>query len=197
MESLGFDTPWYDPYNQNPLKGDIPWKVVDGKNSYITLAAISDTLIEPRSGPEAEERAFEEAVVAAAEPGAAETHEQPHEPDVAEYAARFVKKAVVGGGNADKAQVHFMVQRLLPDVPAPRVARNGRYSPSALVWHVGVRGTLPDGVGHHNIYFGKAWDESFRELLDDGHSLESAATTLTQTMTYGSARYSEGWNPLR
>ena len=34
--------------------------------------------------------------------------------DVAEYAARFVKKAVVGGGNADKAQVHFMVQRLLP-----------------------------------------------------------------------------------
>ena len=34
--------------------------------------------------------------------------------DVAEYAARFVKKAVVGGGNADKTQVHFMVQRLLP-----------------------------------------------------------------------------------
>ncbi|QIK97083.1 crossover junction endodeoxyribonuclease RuvC [Sphingomonas sp. HDW15A] len=34
--------------------------------------------------------------------------------DVAEYAARFVKKAVVGVGNADKAQVHAMVQRLLP-----------------------------------------------------------------------------------
>ncbi|HVH49443.1 MAG TPA: crossover junction endodeoxyribonuclease RuvC [Sphingomicrobium sp.] len=34
--------------------------------------------------------------------------------DVGEYAARFVKKAVVGIGNADKAQVHAMVQRLLP-----------------------------------------------------------------------------------
>ena len=32
----------------------------------------------------------------------------------AEYAARLVKKAVVGTGGADKAQVHAMVQRLLP-----------------------------------------------------------------------------------
>ena len=36
--------------------------------------------------------------------------------DVAEYAARFVKKAVVGVGNADKVQVHAMVGRLLPGV---------------------------------------------------------------------------------
>lgn len=34
--------------------------------------------------------------------------------DVGEYAARLVKKAVVGVGNADKAQVHAMVARLLP-----------------------------------------------------------------------------------
>ncbi len=33
---------------------------------------------------------------------------------VAEYATRLVKKAVVGSGGADKAQVVFMVQRLLP-----------------------------------------------------------------------------------
>lgn len=33
---------------------------------------------------------------------------------VGEYAARLVKKAVVGIGNAEKAQVHAMVQRLLP-----------------------------------------------------------------------------------
>jgi len=33
---------------------------------------------------------------------------------VAEYAARFVKKAVVGTGSADKAQVAFMINRLLP-----------------------------------------------------------------------------------
>ena len=34
--------------------------------------------------------------------------------DVGEYAARLVKKAVVGTGGAEKAQVHAMVQRLLP-----------------------------------------------------------------------------------
>ena len=33
---------------------------------------------------------------------------------VGEYAARLVKKAVVGTGSAEKAQVHAMVQRLLP-----------------------------------------------------------------------------------
>ena len=33
---------------------------------------------------------------------------------VGEYAARLVKKAIVGVGNADKTQVHAMVGRLLP-----------------------------------------------------------------------------------
>ena len=35
---------------------------------------------------------------------------------VAEYAARYIKKAVVGVGNADKEQIRAMVQRLLPGV---------------------------------------------------------------------------------
>ena len=35
---------------------------------------------------------------------------------VAEYAARVVKKALVGTGAADKVQVAFMVQRLLPGI---------------------------------------------------------------------------------
>jgi len=34
--------------------------------------------------------------------------------EVGEYAPTLVKKAVVGTGGADKAQVHAMVQRLLP-----------------------------------------------------------------------------------
>lgn len=36
--------------------------------------------------------------------------------DVGEYAPSIVKKAVVGTGAADKAQVHAMVSRLLPGV---------------------------------------------------------------------------------
>jgi crossover junction endodeoxyribonuclease RuvC len=35
---------------------------------------------------------------------------------VGEYAARLVKKAIVGSGGADKVQVHAMVSRLLPGV---------------------------------------------------------------------------------
>jgi crossover junction endodeoxyribonuclease RuvC len=38
---------------------------------------------------------------------------------VAEYAATVVKKAVVGTGGADKAQVAFMVRRLLPTAGDP------------------------------------------------------------------------------
>jgi crossover junction endodeoxyribonuclease RuvC len=36
--------------------------------------------------------------------------------DPGEYAPRLIKKAVVGTGTAEKAQVRFMVQRLLPGV---------------------------------------------------------------------------------
>jgi predicted Zn finger-like uncharacterized protein len=52
------------------------------------------TLIEPRSGPEAEERAFEEAIVETGEPLAAEPTEEMREPDVAEYAAEQRAQAV-------------------------------------------------------------------------------------------------------
>jgi len=57
---------------------------------------------------------------------------------------------------------------LLPGLPMPRAARRGHFSPSALVWHVGVRGTLPDGTEHHNIHFGQDWDGAFRAILRDG-----------------------------
>lgn len=38
---------------------------------------------------------------------------------VAEYAAREVKKCVVGTGSADKTQIAFMIARLLPTAGAP------------------------------------------------------------------------------
>lgn len=57
---------------------------------------------------------------------------------------------------------------LLPGTPPPRSVRRGTYSPSAAVWHVGVRGDLPLGTEHHNIHFGKEWEGAFRALLHDG-----------------------------
>lgn len=45
------------------------------------------------------------------------------------------------------ADLPVAYERLLPGVRAPRVARRGRYSPSALVWHLGVKGDLPPHLG--------------------------------------------------
>ncbi|HYN28737.1 MAG TPA: phytoene desaturase family protein [Dermatophilaceae bacterium] len=55
---------------------------------------------------------------------------------------------------------------LLPELTAPRVVRRGRYSPSAVVWHVGARGVPPEGVRHHNIHFGDDWNGAFEALID-------------------------------
>lgn len=58
-------------------------------------------------------------------------------------------------------------RRLLPDLRPPRALVTGKYSPSAVVWHLGVRGVLPAEVEHHNIYFGREWAGSFTSLTRD------------------------------
>lgn len=57
---------------------------------------------------------------------------------------------------------------LLPGLRAPRVARRGAYSPSCVVWHAGVRNRPPSDAAHHNIHFGRQWDDAFRAILRDG-----------------------------
>lgn len=48
--ALGVTKPrWFDPYNQNFLKGDIPFK--GSEHWFLAINAISDTVIEPRSFP--------------------------------------------------------------------------------------------------------------------------------------------------
>lgn len=49
IEAVGVKARWWDPYNQNPLKGDRPVKGT--QDLFFTLSAISDTVIEPRSFP--------------------------------------------------------------------------------------------------------------------------------------------------
>ncbi len=48
VEAIGVADKWWDPYNQNVLKGDRPIAQPDW---FITLAAISDTVFEPRRVP--------------------------------------------------------------------------------------------------------------------------------------------------
>lgn len=57
---------------------------------------------------------------------------------VAEYAARLVKKAVVGAGAADKAQVGFMVRRLLP--AAGEVSADAADALAVAITHAHLRG---------------------------------------------------------
>ncbi len=70
-------------------------------------------------------------------------------------------------------------ERLLPGVSAPRVVRRGSYSPSAVVWHVGVRGTPGPEVGHHNIHFGREWDTAFEALIDRGELMPDPSRLVT------------------
>ena len=49
MQGLGYAHPWYDPYNQNVLKGDLP--ISQGSDWFLNLGAVSDTLLEARRLP--------------------------------------------------------------------------------------------------------------------------------------------------
>jgi hypothetical protein len=51
IQTLGFKFPWYDPYNQNALKGDLPVLHNLGNELFFNLGVISDTLVELRRVP--------------------------------------------------------------------------------------------------------------------------------------------------
>lgn len=68
---------------------------------------------------------------------------------------------------------------LLSDLTASRTVRKGTYSPSAVVWHVGARGSLPAGVHHHNIHFAQAWDSSFDALIKRGRMMPDPSRLVT------------------
>jgi len=54
---------------------------------------------------------------------------------------------------------------LLPQLAPPKQLARADWSPSALVWHVGVRGLPDPGTAHHNIHFGQEWSRSFEQLI--------------------------------
>ena len=55
MDGLGFKFPWYDPYNQNVLKGDKPFTPFAkwGPDWFLALSGIADSLLEARRLPTA------------------------------------------------------------------------------------------------------------------------------------------------
>ena len=51
MQNLGFRFPLYDPYHQNPLKGDLPVLSALGPDWFTNVGIVSDTLVEQRRLP--------------------------------------------------------------------------------------------------------------------------------------------------
>lgn len=77
------------------------------------------------------------------------------------------------------ADMSSAYRRLLPDLAAPRRLERGHFSPSALVWHLGVRGDLPHGAEHHNIHFGADWDGAFTALLERGERMPDPSVLVS------------------
>lgn len=85
---------------------------------------------------------------------------------------------------------------LLPGMAPPRATRRGRYSPSAAVWHVGVRGELPVGVEHHNIHFGRDWDGAFRAILHEGRRMPDPSLLVSVPSLHEPTMAPEGRHAL-
>lgn len=64
----------------------------------------------------------------------------------------------------------------------PRRLLRLRPAPSAVVAHVGCRAVPNDtaGAGHHTIVFGKAWDQTFRDIIDDGRVMSDPSLLVTR-----------------
>ncbi|WP_118083032.1 phytoene desaturase [Streptomyces sp. CC0208] len=76
---------------------------------------------------------------------------------------------------------------LTPDLPvtyrllgrAPRRPVGLRFSPSAVILHVGTDRTWP-GLAHHTISFGAAWRRTFRELTESGRLMSDPSLLVTR-----------------
>ncbi|MGH3487153.1 MAG: phytoene desaturase family protein [Actinopolymorphaceae bacterium] len=77
------------------------------------------------------------------------------------------------------ADLPVAYRTLLPDLSTPPSLRRVRYSPSAFVWHAGVRGRPPVEAAHHNLHFGTQWRESFRALLQRRRRMPDPSILVT------------------
>ncbi|MFE3034765.1 phytoene desaturase [Streptomyces canus] len=76
---------------------------------------------------------------------------------------------------------------LTPDLPvtyrllgrAPRRPLGLRFSPSAVILHVGTDRTWP-GLAHHTLSFGAAWRQTFHELTESGRLMSDPSLLVTR-----------------
>ena len=51
-------------------------------------------------------------------------------------------------------------------------------APSAVVAHLGCR-AVEDRLGHHNIVVGQAWEQTFRDIIDEGRVMGDPSLLVT------------------
>ena len=138
--------------------------------------------------PEAGMHAVPQALAAAAEKAGASFRYDASVESVLRSPTGRVAGVRLAGGEAIRADAVVCTldtptayEQLLPELTPPRAARPGKgdYSPSAVVWHVGVRGLPPAEAAHHNIHFGEQWDESFEALLERGTLMPDPSRLVT------------------
>ena len=98
-------------------------------------------------------------------------------------------RAVLHRGEAQGATERLScdVVVLTPDLPvvhallgrAPRRLVPLRYSPSAVVLHLGMRSARPE-LAHHTISFGAAWSRTFREIIAQGRVMSDPSLLVTR-----------------
>jgi phytoene desaturase len=105
---------------------------------------------------------------------------------VVRFADGTVRGVEVGGEELVAADavvlnpdVPVAYRELVAGVEAPRVARDGKYSPSCLLWVAGVRGLPPEDASHHNIHFGRDWNGAFRAIIRDGVRMPDPSILVT------------------
>lgn len=86
---------------------------------------------------------------------------------------------LTSGAVVCNADLPVAYKTMLGGVEAPRVARRGRYSPSCLLWVAGVRGAPPDGAAHHNIHFGRDFDDAFKAVTKRGMRMPDPTTLVS------------------
>jgi len=74
---------------------------------------------------------------------------------------------------------------LNPDLPVAYrdllhrpLRRRLRYSPSCVVLHVGSPAAC-DGLAHHNVFFGRAWEETFDDIIRHGRVMTDPSLLVT------------------
>ena len=94
-----------------------------------------------------------------------------------------VRRADGGVDHADAvvctAEMPAAYDALLPDLRPPRVLLRGRWAPSAVVWHVGLRTPPRPGTAHHNIHFGSDWEGAFAALVDQRRLMPDPSRLVT------------------